>query len=64
MHIDTYNKNWQYGQIPSNVSLFNSKFFADINGINIFKTQGDNTINLDNVIINGNIEYTKNVKIN
>ena len=64
VHIDTYNKNWQYGQIPSNVSLFNSKFFADINGINIFKTQGDNTINLDNVIINGNIEYTKNVKIN
>jgi len=64
VHIDTYNKNWQYGQIPSNVSLVDSKFFGNSNGINIFKTQGDNTIDLNNVIINGKVERTKNVKIN
>tara|TARA_B100001057_G_C22847721_1_gene949733 strand:- start:311 stop:2986 length:2676 start_codon:yes stop_codon:yes gene_type:complete len=63
IHIDTYNKNWQYGLKPSIVNIKDSEFYSNDQDFNIFKTQGDNFINLQNGTFFGDIENTQNVKI-
>ena len=61
--IDSYYKNWQYGQLPSKVSIIDSNFSLGNMKSNIFKASDDNSITLKNVLINGEINKNKNVTI-
>ena len=61
--IDSYYKNWQYGQKPSSVLITDSNFFLGTKKSNKFKASDDNSITLKNVLINGEINKNKNVTI-
>ncbi len=62
-HIDSFNKNWQYGLKPSNVEISNSIFYKGNQKENLFNTKGLNYIKIKNSKYVGAIKKTQNVEI-
>ena len=62
-HIDTFNKNWQYGRNSSNTEILNSFFYKGNENENVFKTEGLNYIKIKNSKYDGAIKKTKNVEL-